>query len=99
MTTAGNLTAAAYFNYQWRLELEFAPHTYWHKDCRKNFTVKTGTVMHASKTKTQNWLIAMYSVLTARKGVSAMQLSKELGVQYKTAWYMLHRNLSTTLRH
>ena len=66
-------------------------YTYWHKDCRKNFTVKTGTVMHASKTLTQNWLIAMYSVLTARKGVSAMQLSKELGVQYKTAWYMLHR--------
>ena len=66
-------------------------YTYWHKDCRKNFTVKTGTVMHASKTPTQNWLIAMYTVLTARKGVSAMQLSKELGVQYKTAWYMLHR--------
>ena len=66
-------------------------YTYWHKDCRKQFTVKTGTVMHSSKTSTQNWLIAMYMVLTARKGVSAMQLSKELGVQYKTAWYMLHR--------
>ena len=65
--------------------------TYWHKNCRKHFTVKTGTVMHSSKTTTQNWIVALYYVLTARKGISAMQLSKELGVQYRTAWYMLHR--------
>ena len=43
------------------------------------------------KTPTQNWIVAIYMVLTARKGVSAMQLSKELGVQYRTAWHMLHR--------
>ena len=67
------------------------PYHYWHKDCRKFFTVKTGTAMHASKTPTQNWMVAIYSVLTARKGVSSMQLSKELGVQQKTAWYMLQR--------
>ena len=65
--------------------------TYWHKDCRKAFTVKTGSVMHSSKTPTVNWILTIYSVLTARKGVSAMQLSKELGVQYKTAWYLLQR--------
>ena len=65
--------------------------TYWHKNCRKHFTVKTGTVMHSSKTTTQNWIVALYYVLTARKGISALQLSKELGVQYRTAWYMLHR--------
>ena len=65
--------------------------TYWHKNCRKHFTVKTGTVMHSSKTSTQNWIVALYYVLTARKGVSAIQLSKELGVQYRTAWYILHR--------
>ena len=65
--------------------------TYWHKDCRKHFTVKTGTVMHSSKTPTQNWIVALYYVLTARKGVNAMQLSKELAVQYRTAWYLLHR--------
>ncbi len=65
--------------------------TYWHKNCRKEFTVKTGSVMHSSKTSTQNWIIAIYAVLTGRKGVSAMQLSKELGVQYRTAWYLLHR--------
>lgn len=65
--------------------------TYWHTECRKAFTVKTGSVMHASKTPTVNWVITMYAVLTGRKGVSAMQLSKELGVQYRTAWYLLHR--------
>lgn len=65
--------------------------TYWHTDCRKAFTVKTGSVMHSSKTPTVNWIIAIYAILTARKGVSAMQLSKELGVQYRTAWYLLHR--------
>ena len=47
--------------------------------------------MHATKTPLQNWIVAIYSVMTARKGVSAMQLSKEIGVQYRTAWYMLHR--------
>ena len=65
--------------------------TYWHKDCRDYFTVKTGSVLHSSKTPTQNWIVTIYLVLTARKSVSAMQLSKELGVQYKTAWHLLHR--------
>ena len=67
------------------------PHAYWCGHCRKHFTVTTGTIMHATKTPLQNWIVAIYSVMTARKGVSAMQLSKELGVQYRTAWYMLHR--------
>ncbi|MYB37825.1 MAG: IS1595 family transposase [Gammaproteobacteria bacterium] len=67
------------------------PHAYWHKDCRKSFTVTTGTVMHATKADLQHWIYAIYSVLTARKGVSALQFSKELGVQYRTAWHMLHR--------
>ena len=47
--------------------------------------------MHATKRPLQDWIFAIYSVLTARKGVSALQLSKELGVQYRTAWHMLHR--------
>ncbi len=47
--------------------------------------------MHATKTPLQNWVVTIYSVMTGRKNVSAMQLSKELGVQYRTAWYLLHR--------
>ena len=67
------------------------PHHYWHKDCRKHFTATTGTCLHATKKPLQDWIYAIYSVMTARKGVSAMQLSKELGCQYRTAWYMLQR--------
>lgn len=61
------------------------------KDCRKRFTATTGTCMHSTKKPLRDWVFAIYSVLTARKGISAMQLSKELGCQYRTAWHMLHR--------
>ena len=67
------------------------PHAYWPKDCRKHFTVKTGAVMHASKVPSRKWVVAIYSLMTARKGVSSLQLSKELGVTQKTAWFMLGR--------
>ena len=66
------------------------PNHYRHKGC-KYFTVTTKSIMHSTKTSLQNWIVAIYSVVTARKGVSAMQLSKELGVQCRTAWHMLHR--------
>ena len=67
------------------------PHAYWHKDCRRSFTVTTKTCMHATKRPLRDWIYAIYSVMTARKGISTMQLSKELGLQYRTAWHMLHR--------
>ena len=67
------------------------PHNYWCKACRRYFTVTTGTVMHSHKTPLQHWMIALHTILSASKGVSAMQLSNELNVQYKTAWHMLHR--------
>ncbi len=67
------------------------PYHYWCKSCRDHFTVTTGTCMHSTKKPLQDWIYAIYSVLTARKGVSAMQVSKELGCQYRTAWHMLHR--------
>ena len=67
------------------------PRHYRCKPCRKRFTATTGTCMHSTKKPLQDWMFALYSVLTARKGISAMQLSKELGCQYKTAWHMLHR--------
>ena len=67
------------------------PTSYWHKACRKSFTVTTGTCLHSTKKPLQDWIYTFYAVLTGRKGVSAMQLSKELGVQYRTAWHMLHR--------
>ena len=61
------------------------------KDCRKQFNVKTNTIFHRSKLPLQKWLYASYLLQTARKGVSSLQLSKQIGVTQKTAWFMLHR--------
>ena len=61
------------------------------KDCRKPFTVKVGTVFEASNVKLHVWLQAMHLVCSSKKGVSANQLHRTLGVSLKTAWFMGHR--------
>ena len=61
------------------------------KDCRKKFTVRTDTVFERSHIPLDKWLYAMYILQTARKGVSSLQLSKELGITQKATWFMLHR--------
>ena len=61
------------------------------KDCRDTFTIQTGTVFEKSKVSLRKWLYAIYLLQTARKGVSSLQLSKQIGVTQKTAWFMLHR--------
>ena len=67
------------------------PGRYWCGSCRHYFTARTGTPLEYAKVDVRKWLFAGYLLMTARKGISAMQLSKELSVQYNTAWYMLHR--------
>ncbi len=66
-------------------------HTYWCGDCRKHFTVRNGTIMQSSKLSLRKWAVAIYYVLTARKGISSLQLSKELSMTQKTAWHLGHR--------
>ncbi len=61
------------------------------KDCRKDFTVRHNTIFENSRKPLRIWLYVMYLVQTSRKGVSSLQLSKEIGVTQKTAWFMLHR--------
>ena len=61
------------------------------RDCRKDFSVKTGTLMHGSKLGFQVWVIAIYLLTTNLKGVSSMKLHRDLGVTQKTAWYLAHR--------
>ena len=61
------------------------------RDCGKYFTVRTGTVFEKSHVKLDVWIHAIYLLMTARKGISSLQLSKERGVTQKTAWFMLHR--------
>ena len=61
------------------------------KDCRKFFSVKTGTVMESSKLGYQKWALAIYIVTTGIKGTSSMKLHRDIGVSQKTAWHMAHR--------
>jgi len=60
-------------------------------ECRKDFTVTTGTVMERSKVPLHKWMIAFYLINASKKGVSAHQLHRTLGVTYQTAWFMAHR--------
>ena len=60
-------------------------------DCKKQFTVKVGTVFEASKVKLHLWLQAVVLMTSSKKGISAHQLHRVLGVTYKTAWFMEHR--------
>jgi transposase-like protein len=59
--------------------------------CRKQFTVKVGTVFEDSHVKMNLWLQAMYLLCSSKKGISSNQLSRTLGVTLKTAWFMSHR--------
>lgn len=60
-------------------------------DCKKQFTVKVGTVFEASKVKLHLWLQAVVLMTASKKGISAHQLHRTLDVTYKTAWFMCHR--------
>jgi transposase-like protein len=60
-------------------------------DCRKQFTVTVGTVFERSKVPLHKWLLATHLLTSSKKGMSAHQLHRMLGVTYKTAWFMAHR--------
>lgn len=55
------------------------------------FTVCTGTIFERQKIGLYRWVYAMYLLVTARKGISSVQLAKEIGVTQKTAWFILAR--------
>jgi len=59
--------------------------------CYKKYSVTVGTVFHASNIPLTTWFPAMYLISAHKKGISSIQLSKDLGVTQKTAWFMLHR--------
>lgn len=60
-------------------------------NCRKQFTVRTGSVLAESKVPLQKWLMAAWLLTTHRKGFSSVQLAQTLGVTQKTAWFLAHR--------
>ena len=59
--------------------------------CRKDFSVTKGTVMERSKIALHKWLQAFHLMCSSKKGISAHQLHRKLGVTYEAAWFMAHR--------
>src|SRR6267143_1352685 len=59
--------------------------------CRKQFTVTVGTIFESSHIPLNKWLLAFYLLCSSKKGMSAHQLHRMLGVTYKSAWFMAHR--------
>lgn len=59
--------------------------------CHGNFTVTVGTLFERSKVPLNKWMLASYLLAASKKGMSAHQLHRMLGVTYKTAWFMMHR--------
>ncbi len=64
------------------------------RECKKRFTVTIGTMFEGSKVSLEDWFYAIYVFLSHKKGISSIQLSKDIGVTQKTAWFML-----TKIRH
>ncbi len=67
------------------------PQPYRCKNCRKHFSVRTGTVLTSSNIPLQKWLLATYLMSTAKKSMSSCHMARELGVTQKTAWFLCMR--------
>ena len=61
------------------------------RDCRKQFSIKVGTIFEDSPVKLSKWLPAVWMLVNCKNGISSYELARDLGVTQKTAWFMLHR--------
>lgn len=61
------------------------------KDCRKQFSVKVGTIFEDSPIGLDKWLIAVWLITSAKNGISSYEIHRSIGVTQKTAWFMMHR--------
>lgn len=61
------------------------------KGCERQFTVTVGTIFHDSHLPLTKWFLAILLMCEAKKGISALQMQRTLGMGYKTAWYLCHR--------
>src|ERR671929_756003 len=66
-------------------------HQYQCRSCRYQFSVTAGTIFHDTHLPLWKWFLAVYLIAESKKGISANQLKRSLGVSYKTAWYLCHR--------
>jgi transposase-like protein len=60
-------------------------------ECRKQFTVMTGTLFERSHIPLNKWLMAAFLICASKKGMSAHQMHRMLGISYKSTWFMMHR--------
>ena|SRR6266700_4303986 len=60
-------------------------------ECKHQFSATTGTIFNDSHLDLECWFLAVATVMNAKSGLSAMQMKRDLGVAYKTAWYLNHR--------
>lgn len=65
--------------------------TYKCAKCKKKFSVRVGSIFEDSKIPLQKWFATIYLVTSHKKGISSLQLHRDIGVTQKTAWFMLHR--------
>lgn len=72
-------------------ELPARPGYYQCNACRKQFTVQVGTVFERSHIPLNKWLMAAFLLCASKKGISAHQMHRMLGITYKSAWFMMHR--------
>lgn len=59
--------------------------------CEYQFSVTSGTFMHKTRLPLRKWLVAVYLICESKKGISAKQIERTIGVSYPTAWHMMHR--------
>ncbi len=67
------------------------PMPYWCSNCRKYFSIKTGTPMQASNIPLRKWAFAMHRMTSHRKGITSVQLHRDLDITQKSAWFMIKR--------
>jgi transposase-like protein len=61
------------------------------KKCRQQFTVRVGTIFEDSKLPLSKWLMALHLLTSSKKGISSLQIARELGITHKSAWFLTHR--------
>jgi transposase-like protein len=76
---------------------DMRPMPYRCRDCRQHFSVRTGTVLAESRLPLHKWLMAIYMMTTARKGIPSTQMARELGITQKSAWFLAQRIRETWL--
>lgn len=64
---------------------------YWCRDCRRRFSVTSGTALERTRLPLRKWVIAIYLYVSSLKGISSMRLHRDLGITQRSAWFVLHR--------